>query len=94
MCSSDLVLQYQKEERSLIANRVKVSHGRFNALMEVMREDIISTDENIRRLGDQLAQHYQDARFEACDTMGEIVHHSIMLLLERSAPATSPQTPV
>jgi len=24
--------------------------------------------------------------------MGEIVYHSIMLLLERSAPATSPQT--
>ena len=66
----------------------------MEALREGMREDIISTDENIRRLGHQLAQHYQDARFEACDTMGEIVHHSIMLLLERSAPATSPHTPV
>lgn len=88
------VLQYQKEERSLIANRVRVSHGRFNALMEVMREDIISTDENIRRLGSQLSNHYHDTRFESCDSMGEIVYHSIMLLLERSAPATSPHTPL
>ena len=86
------VLQYQKEERSLIANRVRVSHGRFNALMEVMREDIISRDSNIERLGAQLALHYRDNRFETCDTMGEIVYQSIMLLLESSAPATSPQT--
>jgi len=88
------VLQYQKEERSLIANRVRVSHGRFNALMDVMREDIISTDDNIQRLGAQLAVHYQDDRFEACHTMGELVYHSIMLLLETSAPATSPHGPV
>jgi len=85
------VLQYQKEERSLIANRVTVSHGRFSELMEVMREDIISSDENVKRLGHQLSNHYGDHRFDSCDTMGEIVYNSIMLLLESSAPATSPQ---
>lgn len=88
------VLQYQKEERSLIANRVRVSDNRFNALMEVMREDIISTDENTRGLAAQLAHHYGDNRFDSCQTMGDIVHHSIMLLLESSRPATSPHSPV
>jgi len=88
------VLQYQKEERSLIANRVRVSHGRFTELMDVMREDIISSDENVKRLGHQLANHYSDDRFKSCDTMGEIVFNSIMMLLESSAPATSPHEPV
>ena len=86
------VVQYQTEERSLIANRVKVSHGRFNGLMSVMREDIISSDDNVRRLGAQLAQHYDDAKFEHCDTMGELVYRSIMSLLGNAGPATSPLT--
>ncbi len=85
------VLQYQKEERSLIANRVRVSHGRFSELMDVMREDIISSDLYVKRLGKQLAAHYKESRFEECDTMGEIVFNSIMLLMETSAPATHPQ---
>lgn len=84
------VLQYQKEERSLIANRVRVSHGRFEALMEVMKEDIISSDAYVKRLGSQLARHYDDPRFEDCDTMGELVYTSIMQLVEGTAPATSP----
>ena len=85
------VLQYQKEERSLIANRVRVSHGRFSELMDVMREDIISSDKYVKRLGKQLAAHYKESRFEECDTMGELVFNSIMLLMESSAPATHPQ---
>jgi len=84
------VLQYQKEERSLIASRVRVSHGRFDALMDVMREDIISSDEYVTRLGSQLADHYQNNVFAACDTMGELVYHSIMRLAEGRQPATTP----
>jgi len=88
------VLQYQKEERSLIANRVRVSHGRFDALMAVMKEDIVSDDEYVRKLASQLAHHYQDTVFESCDTMGELVFHSIMQLLGSSTPATDPHAPV
>jgi hypothetical protein len=78
----------------MIANRVRVSHGRFQALMEVMTEDIISTDENVRRLGEQLAEHYKDAGFAACRTMGELVKNSIQGLMARNTPATSPLLPV
>ena len=84
------VEQYQIEERSLIANRVRVSHGRFDALMGVMKEDIISSDENVRRLGEQLGMHYGRTEFERCQTMGELVYSSIMLLLTASLPATRP----
>lgn len=88
------VLQYQKEERSLVANRVRVSHGRFNQLMDVMKEDIISPDEYVKRLGGQLAEHYKEAKFESCETMGEIVYASITRLLETSLPASSPRVMV
>ncbi len=83
------VVQYQKEERALIANRVRVSHGRFDALMDVMQEDIISSEKHVRRLREQLSAHYDDADFERCLTMGELVYTSIRLLLARTKPATT-----
>ena len=88
------VVQYQKEERSLMANRVRVSHGRFTALMDVMKEDIISSDENVKRLGEQLAKHYNDPSFLTCVTMGELVFTSIMLLLDTTLPASFPRAMV
>jgi hypothetical protein len=83
------VVQYQKEERAMIANRVRVSHGRFEALMEVMREDIISNDEYIHQLRDQLQQHYDDDVFATCHTMGDLVYYSIRRILDHTQPATS-----
>jgi len=88
------VIQYQKEERSLMANRVRVSHGRFSALMDVMKEDIISPDEHVKKLGQQLAAHYKEPKFESCVTMGEIVYTSIMLLLDTTLPASFPRAMV
>lgn len=88
--AAENVLQYQVEERALIANRVRVSHGRFDALTEVMREDLIAPDDHVHRLGEQLAEHYADPRFAACDTMGDLVHASIQQVLRRVDPATRP----
>jgi hypothetical protein len=84
------VLQYQTEERSLIASRVRVSHGRFDELMSVMREDIISSDEYVSKLSGQLREHFTEPKFDSCETMGELVYTSIMQLLDGAHPATSP----
>jgi hypothetical protein len=78
------VLQYQKEERGLIAQRIRASHGRFATLLDVMCEDIISSEENVNRLGEQLAYHYHHPEFEQCLTMGELVKMSLNLVLSRS----------
>jgi hypothetical protein len=86
------VVQYQKEERALIANRVRVSHGRLNALLEVMREDIIAPEDHVFRLRRQLEEHYEEAAFEECLTMGDLVHTSLQILLARNKPATVPFT--
>lgn len=84
----DNVVQYQKEERAMIANRVRVSHGRFDALMDVMREDIISNDDFVARLRDQLVAHYGDNAFSRCQTMGDLVYQSIRRILEHTEPAS------
>ncbi|HLT47710.1 MAG TPA: hypothetical protein VK002_10825 [Rubricoccaceae bacterium] len=81
--------QYQREERALIAGRIRASHGRYSALMEVMCEDIISDPANVRRLGAQLAAHYDDPLFGDCQTMGELVYASLERLLHHHEPASA-----
>lgn len=87
--SPTTVDQYQREERALIANRLRVSRGRYQALMDVMREDIIAPRAHVRRLGQQLAEHYEDAALGACATMGELVYASLERLLQRAEPPAS-----
>ncbi len=80
--------QYQREERALIAGRLRVSQARYRALMDVMREDLISETDNVRRLGVSLAKHYRDDTFRDADTMGDLVFHSLELLQKRAEPAS------
>lgn len=77
------VKQYQLEERSLIAARVKTSHTQFTELMEVMVKDELSTEEKIGQLKEELAYHHRHVRFHKCKTMGEIVLTNIQLLLQK-----------
>lgn len=79
----ETVKQYQLEERSLIAGRVKTSQKQFKALMDVMIKDEISTPEKTRELADGLSHHHKHKRFENCHTMGEVVLTNIQLLLEK-----------
>src|SRR5690606_35056102 len=81
--------QYQREERALIAGRLRASHGRYEALMQVMREDLIAEPENVARLGRQLAEHYAAPAFADCATMGELVYLSLERLLHRHEPASA-----
>jgi len=81
--------QYQREERALIANRLRVSSRRYRALMSVMREDLIAPQEHVDTLGQQLADHYHDPQFGTCMTMGELVDASLGRLLQRMEPASA-----
>ena len=81
--------QYQREERALIAGRLRAERTRYDALMDVMREDLIAPPEYVTALGDSLAAHYGDAAFARAATMGELVGLSLDRLLSRNDPATS-----
>lgn len=79
----ETVKQYQLEERSLIANRIKSSRQRLDHLFEVMIADSISTSEKIKQLREELAEHHQYDHFLSCKNMGEIVLTNIELLLQK-----------
>ena len=65
----------------MIASRLKSESQRVYDLMQVMAKDEIAPEENVTQLKNELAKHYQDDRFLACQTMGEIVWHSLELVM-------------
>ncbi len=81
--TAETVRQYQLEERSLIAARVKSNQDRVNSLLKVMVEDELSTPEKVKKLKQELAYHHKNDIFQQCRTMGEIVLTNITLLLKK-----------
>lgn len=79
----ETVKQYQLEERSLIATRLKGSRQRLNNLLKVMVNDSISQIDKITQLREELALHHNNDRFHKCKNMGEIVMTNLELLLEK-----------
>lgn len=75
--------QYQMEERSLIAARIRASKRRVSKLFEVMRTDVISTSEKVARLKADLSYHHKNKVFESCTTMGDIVLNNLLLVLNK-----------
>ncbi|TGE29662.1 hypothetical protein [Hymenobacter metallicola] len=91
MCSqlltSETILQYQAEERTLIARRVRLERYRLKNLMDVMRRDETSTPEKTAQLKEQLNLHYGTDAFDRCRSMGDVVHQNLkMMLLARPRP--------
>jgi len=79
----ETVRQYQLEERSLIAARVKMSRGKFDYLMRLMVSDKISSPEKVKQLTIELGQHHNSRAFDNCTSMGEVVLTNIQLLLDK-----------
>jgi hypothetical protein len=77
------VSQYQLEERSLIAARVKTSPIRFRTLFQVMIKDRLSSDKKVDQLKRELGYHHKTNSFNHCKTMGDIVLANIKLLLAK-----------
>ena len=74
------VKQYQKEERSLIANRLRAEKIRMHDLIETMKKDPICLPENLIQLKNDLSKHYNNPKFLECQSMGEVVELSLKLL--------------
>jgi len=75
--------QYQKEERSLIAMRLKASKVKTTQLLDAMSKDIISKKEYVVSLGKDLAAHYKEEKFLVCKSMGELVKMSLSMVLKQ-----------
>lgn len=73
--------QYQKEERTLIAKRLRSSRYRVKDLLDIMCVDKISVPEKVNQLKKELAAHYNDPTFLKCRNMGEVVKKNLKMTL-------------
>jgi hypothetical protein len=71
--NAESILQYQAEERTLIAYRMAASRYRILELLNIMSGDIISTDTKKTQLKQELADHFRHKPFLRCKSMGELV---------------------
>ncbi|MEQ8623391.1 MAG: hypothetical protein RJQ00_11570 [Vicingaceae bacterium] len=81
LLNPETIRQYQKEERAMIANRIKVSRYRLKDLSDCMEVDKISMPEKVDQLKSELAEHFSDPSFLECKTMGEILRTRLFILL-------------
>jgi len=79
------VRQYQKEERALIAGRLKTSHNRVEHLLNLMVKDQLSSPENVRSLRQDLARYYHNQAFRRCETMGDLLKLSLSLIMHHAS---------
>lgn len=81
----ELEIQYQKEERSLIATRLRSrSSGPAikNLILSMMRDEIAPFN-NVISLREDLARLYEEDSFLRCQNMGEILSVSLKLSIQR-----------
>ncbi|MEM7299157.1 MAG: hypothetical protein AAF391_12935 [Bacteroidota bacterium] len=79
----ETVRQYQREERSNIANRLKVEHSRVDDLLSSMKKERLSKPDNIKKLRKELATFYEDNEFLSCESMGDLVEMSLEMLTRK-----------
>ena len=78
----ETIQQYQREERSMIYNRIRNARYQVKDIIDVMSKDILSLPQNVESLKKELAEHYEKPMFLRCKTMGEIVKTSLKVLLK------------
>ena len=75
--------QYQYEERTLLARRLKSARYRIKDLIDAMRKDVISTPEKILELKTELAKYHKREDFLKCKNMGDIVRMQLKVILSK-----------
>ncbi|MGK0186558.1 MAG: hypothetical protein ACI9R3_002341 [Verrucomicrobiales bacterium] len=82
LLNTETIRQYQKEERTLMARRRRVSSGRLSVLLRVMCAEELSPIDHVVQLREELADVEDSNAYEKCKTMGEIVktHMEVMLV--------------
>ncbi|MCB9203176.1 MAG: hypothetical protein H6604_09055 [Flavobacteriales bacterium] len=67
------IIQYQTEERALLAKRMIGEEHRLNDLMRIMQQEKISHADKVENLKNEVYNFVKDKKFKTASTMGEIV---------------------
>ena len=81
--TSESMVQYQREERALIATRLKSSAKEISDILNSMEKDTISSPENIKSLKNELAKHFNDTSFLNCENMGQILRMNLQKVINK-----------
>ena len=84
LLTPESVVQYQLEERALIAMRAKTIRDRLGELLDCMRGAALSPEAKVRSLAVELDRHHHTTRFGESRTMGDLVATSINLVIEKA----------
>ena len=76
------ILQYQKEEKSLLKKRLLLAENKYNYLIKCMKTDTISIKSHINQLKSELNSHHNCSDFNSANNMGEILDINVRLCLE------------
>ena len=77
----DSIKQYKIEERAIIVKRILGSQKRVSNLLNSMKNDVISTDENVKKLSQQIYHLTRDNNFKFCSNMGQLMESSFNYLV-------------
>ena len=73
--------QYKSEERAIIVKRILGSKERVDSLLSSMKNDILSSNENVQNLTRQIYHLTHDNRFKFSKSMGDIMESSIEYMI-------------
>lgn len=75
------IRQYQKEERSLMARRMRTAWSRVDDLLYCMEQDEISTPDRVEQLATGLARYHHDEDFRESRKMGQLTRHHLTTMV-------------
>ena len=73
LLGNNSIEQYRKEERAVLAKRIITSKTRLRRLLKCMTTDTVSSEENLKRLRNELYDYTMDMKFKRAKSMGQIV---------------------
>lgn len=84
LLNADTIVQYQTEERTMMAFRVASNRFRLMELLNIMSRDKISIPEKLAQLRDELADHFNNPAFRKCRSMGQLVKRQLKQTLQKN----------
>ena len=79
--SLETAAQYANEERALLRKRYLLAQAQIEELIGVMKEDVISPEEHVTTLSQELAVFHKDPDMLRCRGMGEVLERHLAVRL-------------
>ncbi|WP_223265863.1 hypothetical protein [Vicingus serpentipes] len=77
----ETIEQYKKEEKSLLRKRYLNDKYQIDSLIDVLKKDKISFDDNVENLKLELGKFHSSSAFLSCKNMGEVLETNIKVML-------------